>query len=212
MSNEFLARHLGPSTNDIETMLSSIGCLSVDEVISKTVPKNILFGNRMALDEGMTERDTLALASSLAAKNILATNFIGQGYYGMLMPSVIQRNILENPVDEPTACAEAMMMAKRANKKNKSNQFLIDINTHPQTITILQTRAKPLGIELIIKDIQHHDFSDCFACLMQYPGTNGDVRDLTADITRAKDNDVLTIVACDLLALTLLKTPAEMGG
>ncbi len=252
MSNEFLARHLGPNTNDIKTMLSSIGCSSVDEVISKTVPKNILFGNRMELDEGMTERDTLALASSLAAKNILATNFIGQGYYGTLMPSVIQRNILENPgwytaytpyqaeisqgrlemllnfqhmiidltgmdisnaslLDEPTACAEAMIMAKRANKKNKSNQFVIDINTHPQTIIILQTRAKPLGIELIIKDIQHHDFSDCFACLMQYPGTNGDVRDLTADIARAQDNDVLTIIACDLLALTLLRTPAEMG-
>ncbi len=252
MSNEFLARHLGPSADDIEAMLSSIGCLSVDEVVSKIVSKDILFGNRMALDEGMTERDTLALASSLAAKNILATNFIGQGYYGTLMPVLIQRNILENPgwytaytpyqaeisqgrlemllnfqqmiidltgmdisnaslLDEPTACAEAMMMAKRANRKNKSNCFLIDINIHPQTITILQTRAKPLGIELIIKDIQHDDFSGCFACLMQYPGTNGEVRDLTADITRAKGNDVLSIVTCDLLALTLIKTPAEMG-
>jgi glycine dehydrogenase len=252
MSNEFLARHLGPSADDIGTMLSSIGCSSVDEVVSKTVPKNILFGNRMVLDEGMTERDTLALASSLAAENILATNFIGQGYYGTLMPTVIQRNILENPgwytaytpyqaeisqgrlamllnfqqmiidltgmdisnaslLDEPTACAEAMMMVKRANKKNKSNQFLIDVNIHPQTITILQTRAKPLGIELIIKDIQDDDFSDCFACLMQYPGTNGEVRDLTSDIDRAKNQNVLSIVACDLLALTLIKTPAEMG-
>ncbi len=252
MSNEFLARHLGPSVDDIETMLNSIGCSSVNEVVSKTVPKNILFGNRMVLDEGMTERDTLALASSLAAENILATNFIGQGYYGTLMPSVIQRNILENPgwytaytpyqaeisqgrlamllnfqqmiidltgmdisnaslLDEPTACAEAMMMAKRANKKNKSNQFLIDVNTHPQTITILQTRAKPLGIKLIIKDIQNDDFNDCFACLMQYPGTNGEVRDLTSDIDSAKNRNVLSIVACDLLALTLIKTPAEMG-
>jgi glycine dehydrogenase len=168
------------------------------------------------------------------------------------MPTVIQRNILENPgwytaytpyqaeisqgrlemllnfqqmiidltgmdisnaslLDEPTACAEAMMMAKRANRKNKSNKFLIDSNTNRQTITILQTRAKPLGIELVVEDIQNNDFSDCFAALLQSPGANGEVRDLTSDIAKAKDNGVLTIVACDVLALALIKTPAEMG-
>ncbi|HBW06993.1 MAG TPA: glycine dehydrogenase (aminomethyl-transferring), partial [Gammaproteobacteria bacterium] len=114
-------------------------------------------------------------------------------------------------LDEPTAAAEAMMMAKRANKKNKSNRFLVDSNTHPQTITILQTRAKPIGIELVIEDIQNNDFSDCFAALIQSPGTNGEVRDLTTDIAKAKEAGVLTIVACDILALTLIKTPAEMG-
>jgi glycine dehydrogenase len=252
MSNEFLDRHIGPSEADIIAMLRAIGQNSIDEVISKTVPKGILFGNRMALDEGLSERDALALATKLAAENIIATNFIGQGYYGTLMPSVIQRNILENPgwytaytpyqaeisqgrlemllnfqqmivdltgmdisnaslLDEPTAAAEAMMMAKRANRKNKSNKFLIDTNTHPQTITILQTRAKPLGIELVVKTIQDDDFSDCFAVLMQSPGTNGEVRDLTADIEKAKSQNALTIVACDILALCLMKTPAEMG-
>ncbi len=252
MSNEFLDRHIGPSEADIIAMLRAIGQNSIDEVVSKTVPKGILFGNRMALDEGLSERDALALATKLAAENIIATNFIGQGYYGTLMPSVIQRNILENPgwytaytpyqaeisqgrlemllnfqqmivdltgmdisnaslLDEPTAAAEAMMMAKRANRKNKSNKFLIDTNTHPQTITILQTRAKPLGIELVVKTIQDDDFSDCFAVLMQSPGTNGEVRDLTADIEKAKSQNALTIVACDILALCLMKTPAEMG-
>jgi glycine dehydrogenase len=233
-------------------MLNNINCKTVDEVVSKTVPGSILFGNRMHVGEGLTERDSLELATKLAGENILATNFIGQGYYGTLMPSVIQRNILENPgwytaytpyqaeisqgrlemllnfqqmiidltgmdisnaslLDEPTAAAEAMMMAKRANRKNKSNRFLIDQNTNPQIITILQTRAKPLGIELVVEDIQNNDFSDCFAALMQFPGTNGEVRDLTADIAKAKEVGVLTIVACDLLALTLIKTPAEMG-
>ncbi|CAB5496719.1 Glycine dehydrogenase [decarboxylating] (glycine cleavage system P protein) (EC [Bathymodiolus thermophilus thioautotrophic gill symbiont] len=252
MSNEFLDRHLGPNEADIASMLRAIGQNSIDEVISKTVPEGILFGNQMALNEGLSERDALALATQLAAENIIATNFIGQGYYGTLMPSVIQRNILENPgwytaytpyqaeisqgrlemllnfqqmivdltgmdisnaslLDEPTAAAEAMMMAKRANRKNKSNKFLIDTNTHPQTITILQTRAKPLGIELVVKKIQDDDFSDCFAVLMQSPGTNGEVRDLTADIDKAKSHHVLTIVACDILALCLIKTPAEMG-
>jgi glycine dehydrogenase len=233
-------------------MLNSINCKTVDEVVSKTVPDSILFGNRMLVDEGLTERDSLELATKLASENILATNFIGQGYYGTLMPSVIQRNILENPgwytaytpyqaeisqgrlemllnfqqmiidltgmdisnaslLDEPTAAAEAMMMAKRANRKNKSNRFLIDQNTNPQTITILQTRAKPLGIELVVENIQNNDFSDCFAALLQSPGTNGEVRDLTNDLAKAKEAGVLTIVACDLLALTLIKTPAEMG-
>ena len=252
MSNEFLDRHIGPSAQDITSMLNSINCKTVDEVISKTVPESILFGNRMNVDEGLTERDSLELATKLAGENILATNFIGQGYYGTLMPTVIQRNILENPgwytaytpyqaeisqgrlemllnfqqmiidltgmdisnaslLDEPTACAEAMMMAKRANRKNKSNRFLIDSNTNTQTITILQTRAKPLGIELVVEDIQNNDFSDCFAALMQSPGTNGEVRDLSNDIAKAKANGVLTIVACDVLALALIKTPADMG-
>ena len=252
MSNEFLDRHIGPSAQDITSMLNSINCKTVDEVISKTVPESILFGNRMNVDEGLTERDSLELATKLAGENIIATNFIGQGYYGTLMPTVIQRNILENPgwytaytpyqaeisqgrlemllnfqqmiidltgmdisnaslLDEPTACAEAMMMAKRANRKNKSNRFLIDSNTNIQTITILQTRSKPLGIELVVEDIQNNDFSDCFAALLQSPGTNGEVRDLSNDIAKAKANGVLTIVACDLLALALIKTPADMG-
>ncbi len=250
--SDFLDRHIGPSEVDIVSMLTIIEQKSVADVVSKTVPESILFGNRMAIDEGMSERDTLALATELADQNTIATNFIGQGYYGTLMPTVIQRNILENPgwytaytpyqaeisqgrlemllnfqqmiidltgmdisnaslLDEPTAAAEAMMMAKRVNRKNKSNRFLIDRNTHPQTITILQTRAKPLGIELVVADIQGDDFSDCFATLLQSPGTNGEVRDLSADIAKAKMQNVLTIVACDLLALTLLKTPAEMG-
>ena len=252
MSNEFIHRHIGPDQAQINAMLDSIGCQSIDEVVSKSVPKSILFGNRMSLDEGMSEQATLALATQLSNKNQRFTNFIGQGYYNTLMPAVIQRNILENPgwytaytpyqaeisqgrlemllnfqqmiidltgmdisnaslLDEPTAAAEAMMMAKRANRKNKSNKFLVDTNTHPQTITILQTRAKPLGIELVVTDVQNNDLSDCFAVLMQYPGTNGEVRDLTNDINKAKDNGVLTIVGCDILALALLKNPAEMG-
>ncbi|KAA0449700.1 MAG: aminomethyl-transferring glycine dehydrogenase [Candidatus Thioglobus sp.] len=250
--SDFLDRHIGPSAADIEAMLKAIGHKSVDSVVAKTVPESILFGNLMDIDEGISERDTLALASKLAGQNTLASNFIGQGYYGTLMPSVIRRNILENPgwytaytpyqaeisqgrlemllnfqqmimdltgmdianaslLDEPTAAAEAMMMAKRANRGNKSNKFLIDSNTHPQTITILQTRAKPLGIEILIENIQSSDFKDCFAALMQSPGTNGEVRDLSADIANAKKQGVLTIIACDILALTLLKNPAEMG-
>ena len=74
MSNEFLDRHIGPSQADVDTMLSSIGCASVEEVVAKTVPKSILFGNRMEVDEGLSERDTLALATKLAGQNQLFTD------------------------------------------------------------------------------------------------------------------------------------------
>ncbi len=249
---DFLSRHIGPTQAEIDSMLAQIGCASVDEVVGNTVPEAIFSGNKMQVDEALSEYDTLNLATELAGQNQLFTNCIGQGYYGTIMPSVVRRNILENPgwytaytpyqaeisqgrlemllnfqqmiidltgmdisnaslLDEPTAAAEAMTMAQRANRKNKSNKLLIDRNTHPQTITILQTRAKPLGIELVIEAIEDNDFSDCFAVVMQYPGTNGQVRDLSDDIARAKANNVMTIVACDILALTLLKTPADMG-
>ncbi|MBE8189497.1 MAG: aminomethyl-transferring glycine dehydrogenase [Candidatus Thioglobus sp.] len=252
MNNEFLNRHIGVNSADIEAMLGSIGCKSIDEVVEKTVPASIFVGNKMALDEGLSEFETLELAKKLAAQNIQNTNFIGQGYYKTLMPAVIERNILQNPgwytaytpyqaeisqgrlemllnfqqmiidltgldvanaslLDEPTAAAEAMMMAKRANKNSKSNKFFIDKTAHPQTLTILQTRAKPLGIELVVGGVEEYDFADCFACLFSYPATDGEVCDLTDAISKAKNAGVLTIVACDLLALCLLKTPGEMG-
>lgn len=252
MKNEFLSRHIGLNENDIEKMLASINCNSIDEMISKTLPKNILSGNKMQIDEALNEPDVFNLAKELSSQNTIADNFIGQGYCGCHTPAVIFRNILQNPtwysaytpyqaeisqgrlemlinfqqviidltgldianaslLDEPSAAAEAMTMAKKANKKNKSNRFLVDMNTHPQTITVLQTRAKPLGIELVIKDITNHDFEDFFAVLLQYPNTKGEVRDITDDIAKAQQKDLLTIVACDILALTLLKTPGEMG-
>jgi glycine dehydrogenase len=104
-----------------------------------------------------------------------------------------------------------MMMAKRANKANKSNRFLIDSNTHLQTVNILQTRAQPLGIELVIQEATQFDFKDCFACLVQNPGTNGAVRDWSELLSTAQENGVLSIVACDVLSLALIKTPAQMG-
>jgi glycine dehydrogenase len=145
MSNEFLDRHIGPNEADIASMLSAIGQKSVDDVVSKTVPSDILLS--------WTSATTNSIPSGLAR---VCKIVIVCGWIIDLTGLDISNAAL---LDEPTAAAEAMMMAHRANRKNKSNKFLCDSNTHPQTITILQTRAKPLGIELVVADGHHHRFS-----------------------------------------------------
>lgn len=115
-------------------------------------------------------------------------------------------------LDEATAAAEAMTLAHRA-LKGKRNTFLVSKFCHPQTIQVLKTRAAPLGFNIQFidetKDIDGWD--DAFAILLQYPNTCGQVVDLAPITAQAKDHGTLTIMATDLLALTLLKTPAELG-
>ena len=114
-------------------------------------------------------------------------------------------------LDEATAAAEAMTLAHRA-LKGKRNTFLVSKFCHPQTIQVLKTRAAPLGFNIQFidetKDIDGWD--DAFAILLQYPNTCGQVVDLAPITAQAKDHGTLTIMATDLLALTLLKTPAEL--
>ncbi|MGB0959585.1 MAG: aminomethyl-transferring glycine dehydrogenase [Halocynthiibacter sp.] len=113
-------------------------------------------------------------------------------------------------LDESTAAAEAMTMAKRASK-SKSNVFFVDANCHPQNIAVIQTRAEPLGIEIIVAQPDDLVAEDVFGAIFQYPGTYGHVRDFTDAITALHDNKALAVVAADPLALTLLKSPGEMG-
>ncbi len=94
---EFIKRHIGPNTQDTEKMLASIGVKSVDELIEKTVPSNIRSKKPMQIPEGLSEFEMLQSLKAIGEKNIVATNFIGQGYYGTITPSVILRNIFENP-------------------------------------------------------------------------------------------------------------------
>lgn len=118
-------------------------------------------------------------------------------------------------LDEATAAAEAMSMlfSLRKGTKKKANKFVADENTFPQTLAVLQTRAEPLGIELQLADISTINLSDpeLFGMFMQYPDGNGNVRDYTDLIAAAKENQVFSVVAADLLSLTLLKSPGEMG-
>ncbi len=113
-------------------------------------------------------------------------------------------------LDEATAAAEAMTMAERI-AKTKAKGFFVDENCHPQTIAVIQTRARPLGIEVTIGAPESLKADQVFGAIFQYPGTFGHVRDYTDDIRALHNARAIAIVATDLLALTMLKEPAEMG-
>ena len=110
-------------------------------------------------------------------------------------------------LDEPTAAAEAMMLANRVSK-SKSNKFFIHESSFAQTIAIMQSRAKPLGIEIHIGDSIEED-SEYFGCYYQYPNANGGIADMTEVAQQIHEKNGLFIVGTDLLALTLIKAPGE---
>jgi glycine dehydrogenase len=115
-------------------------------------------------------------------------------------------------LDEATAAAEAMTLMQRMNRKSKSKRFVVASDCHPQTISLIQTRAQPLGIAVDILDPDElKNVTDAFGVLAQYPGSFGDVRDLSDVIDHCQDQGALVGVASDLLALTLLKSPGSMG-
>lgn len=254
--DRFEFRHNGPNNEQQAAMLSTIGVLTLDELIDKTVPENIRIRKLLNLPEALNEHQFLKEFKQIASKNKVYRSFIGMGYYETALPTVIQRNILENPawysaytpyqaeiaqgrlemlinfqtmimdltgmeianaslLDEGTAAAEAMSMflGFRKGAKKQAMKFFVDENVHPQTIDVIQTRATPIGVDLIIGSADRLDVTDAgyFGILIQNPDTFGNVRDLTAVIDAAHENDVLVAVASDLLALTLMKSPGAMG-
>ena len=115
-------------------------------------------------------------------------------------------------LDEASAAAEAMTLARRAAKKNAGNVFLADADCLPQTLDVLRVRAEPLGIELRVEKIgAETDFDGSFGILLAYPGASGAVRDLGPVADAAHAAGATVTVAADILALTLLKPPGEMG-
>ncbi|MDE3027458.1 MAG: aminomethyl-transferring glycine dehydrogenase [Paracoccaceae bacterium] len=113
-------------------------------------------------------------------------------------------------LDEATAAAEAMTMAERV-AKSKARAFFVDQNCHPQTIAVIQTRAEPLGIEVIVDAPEALDATRVFGAIFQYPGTYGHVRDYTPEIEALHAAKAVAVVATDLLALCLIKEPGAMG-
>ncbi|WP_025310846.1 aminomethyl-transferring glycine dehydrogenase [Roseicyclus elongatus] len=243
-------RHIGPSPQEMDEMLSVVGADSLDTLIEQTLPGSIRQKAPLEWDP-MSEAELLDHMRSIAAKNKPMVSMIGQGYYGTHTPPAIQRNILENPawytaytpyqpeiaqgrleallnyqtmvadltglevangslLDEATACAEAMVMAERV-AKSKARGFFIDRNCHPQNIAVMQTRAAPLGIEVIVGDPADLEPDAVFGAIFQYPGTYGHVADPTDQIAALHAAKAIGIVATDLLALTLLKEPGAMG-
>jgi len=117
-------------------------------------------------------------------------------------------------LDEASAAAEAMTLMRRT-ARSKSNRFVIDSDTLPQTIAVISTRAEPLGIEVLVADLYGPDgglpIGDFFGLLLSYPGASGAVRDQQSLVEQAHSREAKVTVAADLLALTLLRPPGEIG-
>ena len=254
-TQDFSLRHIGTLSNDATEMLSTIGKNSIEELINQTMPAEIRFEKPMDLPAAMSEYEILQHLEQLAGKNIKARSFIGYGYYRTILPSPIQRNILENPgwytaytpyqaeiaqgrleallnyqtlvsdltglpianaslLDEATACSEAMHMMNESKGKDKkdASKFFIADDIFPQSLAVCETKASGLGIEILTGNPDEFEFTDdVYGALLQYPGKSGKITDYTALITELKGKGIQVVVATDLMALVMLKSPGEMG-
>jgi glycine dehydrogenase len=256
---EFAARHIGPDEFETDEMLAVIGVDSLSDLVDKTVPSAIrLKGPSLqGIGDAMSESEYLTQLKNIANKNKVYKSFIGQGYYDTITPSVILRNLFENPgwytqytpyqaeiaqgrlesllnfqtmvsdltdlpianaslLDEGTAAAEAMAMLFNHKNKNHDHitagKFFIDEKIFHQTKEILITRAKPVGIEPVFGDFKTTQLDETFfGAIVQYPDSEGSVEDHRAFIESAHSVNTQVIMATDLLALTLLVPPGELG-
>ncbi|MEN9525711.1 MAG: aminomethyl-transferring glycine dehydrogenase [Bacteroidota bacterium] len=255
-SNEFQSRHIGPRPSDLTDMLTAIGESSMSSLIDHTVPANIRMKRSLKLPAAMTEYEYLQHMQGLSQKNNLFKTYIGQGYYNTITPSVILRNIFENPgwytqytpyqaeiaqgrlesllnfqtmvsdltalpianaslLDEGTAAAEAMtMFFNSLNKQDHIDRpkFFVDEQVFPQTLEILKTRALPVGIELVVGNYQNATLdASYFGALLQYPNNLGAIVDHRSFIEQVHAIGGYVVMATDLLALTLITPPGELG-
>jgi len=249
--NPFLHRHLGPDASEQQAMLQALGLGTRRELIEQTVPPGIRLNRPLELPAALDEQAALSKLRGYAEQNQVWTSLIGMGYHGTLTPTVILRNVLENPgwytaytpyqpeiaqgrleallnfqqmiidltgldlanaslLDEATAAAEAMALAKRM-AKSKSNVFFADEHCHPQTLSVLQTRAEGFGFELVVDTLDNLANYQVFGALLQYPDTHGDIVDLTPLIEQLHKQHALACVAADLLSLLMLTPPGELG-
>jgi glycine dehydrogenase len=114
-------------------------------------------------------------------------------------------------LDEATAAAEGMALAKRVSKNRNANKFFVDAGCFPQTIDVIKTRAENFGFELVIGGFDQVDKSELFGAIFQYPSMLGDITDLSEAVEQLHSNKSIAIVAADLMSLALLKPPGEMG-
>jgi glycine dehydrogenase len=247
----FQRRHLGVSPDVAEQMAGEIGFESVQQLVDAAVPDSIRRQQPFDLPAAVTETGALALLKQIMSRNQVRRSLIGMGYHDCITPSVILRNILENPgwytaytpyqpeisqgrleaclnfqtmitelsglavanaslLDEGTAAAEAMSMCAAGNRNAKT--FFVSDGCHPQTIAVLQTRAEPIGVEIVVGN--HNDFefvNGVFGALVQYPDTSGGICDFAPFTERAHAAGVKVVAAADLLALTTLQPPGQWG-
>lgn len=255
-SLEFESRHIGPGGADTREMLKTIGVNSLDELVNKTVPASIRMQHELNLPEAVSENEYLKLVKEMSVKNKLYKSYIGQGYYDTITPSVILRNVFENPgwytqytpyqaeisqgrlesllnfqtmvsdltglpianaslLDEATAAAEAMaMIFHHVNKTDKIERpkFFVDEDIFPQTKDVLVTRATPIGVELVYGNYATALIDSSYSgAIVQYPNDKGSIIDYRAFINKVHDAGGHVVMATDLLALTLLTSPGELG-
>lgn len=253
----FALRHIGIQGEEQSQMLKTVGVESLDQLILETIPADIRLKKALDLAPAMSEHDYLSHIEALSQKNQVFKSYIGLGYHQSITPSVIKRNILENPgwytaytpyqaeiaqgrlealinfqtmvceltgmdlanaslLDESTAAAEAMTMLydlrTRDQKKQEAMSFFVSEDILPQTLSLLETRATPLGIQLEVGPIDAFAFEPHFyGAILQYPGKNGTIGAVDQFMEKANTTDIKVAFAADILSLTMLTAPGELG-
>jgi glycine dehydrogenase len=256
-NSEFIRRHIGPHESETRQMLKTIGEPSVEALVSKTVPPAIRMNKALNIPASISENEYLHLLKEISLKNKTYKTYIGQGYYDNIVPSVILRNIFENPgwytqytpyqaeisqgrlesllnfqtmvsdltalplanaslLDEATAAAEAMTMFFNTLNRDHDHitrpKFFVDAATFPQTKDVLVTRAIPVGIEVVFGDYKTATIDKSyFGALVQYPNDKGSIEDYRSFINKVHEAEAYVVMTTDLLALTLLTPPGELG-
>lgn len=255
-SNEFIPRHIGPYEKEAKAMLKKIGASDLDQLINDTVPPGIRMKKALNIPPAMSEHEYLKHIKDISLKNKVFANYIGQGYYDTITPSVILRNVFENPgwytqytpyqaeisqgrlesllnfqtmvsdltalpianaslLDEATAAAEGMtMFFNTLNKQDHIDRpkFFVDKEIFPQTKDVLYTRAIPIDIEIVEGDYKTANIdATYFGAIVQYPNDKGSIVDYRDFINKVHEAGGYVMMATDLLALTLLTPPGELG-
>ncbi|QYK12201.1 aminomethyl-transferring glycine dehydrogenase [Shewanella rhizosphaerae] len=248
----FIRRHIGPDSADQQEMLNFVGAESLEDLTQQIVPESIRLGRDLAVGSACGEAEGLASIRKYADKNKVFKSYIGMGYYGTIVPSVIQRNVFENPgwytaytpyqpeiaqgrleailnfqqlsmdltgldlasaslLDEATAAAEAMALAKRVSKAKKANIFFIADDVFPQTIDVVKTRAECFGFEIVVGPASEAVNYELFGALFQYTNHYGQITDFTELFAALQEKKAIVTVAADIMSLVSLKSPGSMG-
>ncbi len=248
----FSRRHIGPSTSELKNMLETIGVNSIEDLLSQTIPDKIRLKSDLNIPDAISEMEFLKEIKKFSSLNKNFKTYIGLGYHDTFTPSVIQRNILENPgwytaytpyqpeiaqgrleallnfqtmicdltkmeianaslLDEGTSAAEAMIMMynnrSRDQKSENLSRFFVDSNILPQTLSVIKTRAYPLGIEIVVDDLGNINSNDYFGCIIQYPGKDGNLPNIDKILSEIENDDFKTVLAVDIMSLVIIEPP-----
>ena len=248
----FSKRHIGPSTSELNYMLKIIGVKSIEDLLSQTIPEKIRLKSDLDIPDSISEMEFLKEIKKLSYLNKNFKTYIGLGYHDSFTPSVIQRNILENPgwytaytpyqpeiaqgrleallnfqtmicditkmeianaslLDEGTSASEAMiMMYNNRTKEQKAKDltsFFVDSNILPQTLSVIRTRAIPLGIDIVIGKLDNINSEDYFGCIIQYPGKDGSLPNINKILSKIKNDDFKTVLAVDIMSFIIIEPP-----